>query len=304
MSQKLKNSVLTLVALNRKQYEYCDFFVRNLLRDYNISSIRSKKLSLFVKDYHFQCNNKNFIIIKNTIKVLSHKADIIIQKLENRRKKIIACDMDMTIINVETINLINDHLLNNNKIKHITEKAMNGSINFTDSLLSRTKMLKGIKEKKIKNLIRKIKINSGVKSVIRTMNFFGFHTILISGGYDAIANVIGNKVGFKEIRSNSLEIKNQTLTGNLNDKIIDKKGKLKYLKKSMSLLKVPKELTMSVGDGDNDLAMIEFAGLGVAWRAYPKVRKAADVSIGLNFKSLLYFQGYSDNEITFKLTKF
>jgi len=210
---------------------------------------------------------------------------------------LIACDMDMTIINLETINLINDNLLKNNQISKITEEAMSGNINFKKSIITRTKLLKGIKKEEIANLIKKIKINEGVESVIRTMNNYGYHTMLISGGYDLIANSIGKKVGFKEIRCNTLEVVNNILTGNLKNTILDKKEKLSCLKSAIKKLNINKDLTLAIGDGDNDIDMIKYSGLGVAWNAYEKVKFAADVSIGFNFKSLLYFQGYTDKEI-------
>ena len=205
--------------------------------------------------------------------------------------------MDMTIINVETIDLINDNLLKNNQIPYITKDAMSGNISFRQSIITRTKLLKGIKKVEIINLIKKIKINEGVKSVIRTMNNYGHHTMLISGGYDLIANSIGKKVGFKEIRCNTLEFANNHLTGNLENTILDKKGKLFHLKRSIKKLNIKKEFTLAVGDGDNDIDMIKYSGLGVAWNAYEKVSLAADVSMGFSFKSLLYFQGYTDKEI-------
>jgi phosphoserine phosphatase len=205
--------------------------------------------------------------------------------------------MDMTIINVETINLINDNLLKNNQISNITKEAMRGNISFGKSIITRTQLLKGIKKEEITHLIKKIKINNGVQSVIRTMNNYGHHTMLISGGYDLIAKSIGKKVGFKEIRCNTLEVINNQLTGNLENTILDKKGKLSYLKSSIKKLNIKKDFTLAVGDGDNDIDMIKHSGLGVAWNAYEKVRIAADVSIGFSFKSLLYFQGFSDKEI-------
>ena len=129
------------------------------------------------------------------------------------------------------------------------------------------------------------------------MNNHGHHTMLISGGYNLIANSIGKKVGFKEIRCNALEVVNNQLTGNLENTILDKKGKLFYLKNSIKILNIKKNLTLAVGDGDNDIDMIKHSGLGVAWIAYEKVNLAADVSIGFSFKSLLYFQVFTDKEI-------
>jgi phosphoserine phosphatase len=235
--------------------------------------------------------------MRKKIYSLNEKADLLMQRVKYRKKKLIACDMDMTIINVETINLINDNLLKNNQISNITKDAMSGNISFGKSIITRTKLLKGIKKEEITNLIKKIKINDGVESVIRTMNSYGHHTMLISGGYDLIANSIGKKVGFKEIRCNTLELANNHLTGKLGNKILDKKGKLFHLKNSIKKLNLKKNCTLAVGDGDNDIDMIKYSGLGVAWNAYEKVRLAADVSIEFSFKSLLYFQGYTDKEI-------
>ncbi|MEC8100551.1 MAG: phosphoserine phosphatase SerB, partial [Pseudomonadota bacterium] len=263
-----------------------------------ISVSNSKNLSDLVLDIYFTCTLEDFDFTKKKIYSLNKKADLLMQMVKHRKKKLIACDMDMTIINLETINLINDNLLKNNQIAKITKEAMSGNINFKNSIITRTKLLKGIKKVEIVNLIKKIKINKGVKSVIRTMNNYGYHTMLISGGYDLIANSIGKKAGFKEIRCNTLEIVNNQLTGNLKNTILDKKEKLFCLKSTIKKLNIKKDLTLAVGDGDNDIDMIKYSGLGVAWNAYEKVRFAADVSISFNFKSLLYFQGYTEKEIS------
>ena len=297
MSHKCFQFVLTLVATNEKNYKNCIAFIQNTFNDREVSVSHSKNLSDLVLDIYFACNLDDFNFMRKKIYSLNKKADLLMQKVKYRKKKLIACDMDMTIINVETIDLINDNLLKNNQISNITKNAMSGNISFGKSIIIRTKLLKGIKRLEIINLINKININEGVESVIRTMNSFGHHTILISGGYDLIANIIGKKVGFKEIRCNTLEVVNNQLTGNLKNTILDKKGKLFYLKSSIKKLNIKKDLTLAVGDGDNDIDMIKYSGLGVAWNAYKKVKLAADVSIKFSFKSLLYFQGYTDKEI-------
>ena len=297
MSYKYFQFVLTLVATNEKNYKDCVAFIHNVFNERKVLVSQSKNLSNLVLDIYFTCYLEDFNFMKKKIYNLNNKADLLMQRVKYRKKKLIACDMDMTIINVETINLINENLLKNNKISNITEDAMSGKISFRKSIITRTNLLKGIKKEDITNLINKIKINEGVESVIKTMNNHGHHTMLISGGYNLIANSIGKKVGFKEIRCNALEVVNNQLTGNLENTILDKKGKLFYLKNSIKKLNIKKNLTLAVGDGDNDIDMIKYSGLGIAWNAYEKVRLAADVSIGFNFKSLLYFQGFTDNEI-------
>ena len=297
MSYKCFQFVLTLVATNEKNYKDCIAFIQNIFNEREVSVSQSKNLSNLVLDIYFTCYLEDFNFMRKKIYSLNKKADLLMQRVKYRKKKLIACDMDMTIINVETINLINDNLLKNNQISNITKDAMSGNISFGKSIITRTKLLKGIKKVEITNLIKKIKINEGVESVIRTMNNYGHHTMLISGGYDLIANSIGKKIGFKEIRCNTLEVVNNQLTGNLENTILDKKGKLFHLKSSIKKLNIKKDLTLAVGDGDNDIDMIKYSGLGVAWNAYEKVKLAADVSIGFSFKSLLYFQGYTDKEI-------
>ena len=297
MSYKCFQFVLTLVATNKRNYKDCKAFIQNVFNERKISVSQSKNLSNFVLDIYFTCYLEDFNFMRKKVYSLNKKADLLMQRVKYRKKKLIACDMDMTVINVETINLINENLLKNNKISNITEDAMSGNISFRKSIITRTKLLKGIKKEEITNLIKKIKINEGVESVIKTMNNYGHHTMLISGGYDLIANTIGKKIGFKEIRCNTLEIVNDKLTGNLKNVILDKKGKLSHVQNTIKKLNIKKILTLAVGDGDNDIDMIKYSGLGIAWNAYEQVRSVADVSIGLNFKSLLYFQGYTDEEI-------
>ena len=297
MHHKSFSFVLTLVTTNLRNYKDCIKFIEYIFNKKKIVIARSKNLSKFALDIYFTCNILDFNLMKKEIYSLNEKADLLMQTVKYRKKKLIACDMDMTIINVETINLINENLLKNNRISNITKDAMSGNINFRDSIIARTRLLKGIHETEIIKLIKYIKVNKGVKNVIETMNNYGHHTMLISGGYDLIANELGKKIGFKEIRCNTLEVVNNKLTGNLQNSILDKEGKLLQIKNTIKSKNISRKLTLSVGDGDNDIDMIKFCGLGVAWNAYKKVRQVADTSIGLNFKSLLYFQGYSDKDI-------
>ena len=297
MHHKYFSFVLTLVATNKKNYKDCIGFIKNVFNEKKTPISELKNLSNFAVDIYFTCNLINFNFMKKKIYSLNKKADLLMQHVKDRKKQLIACDMDMTIINVETVNLINENLLKNTQISSITEDAMSGNINFKESIIARTKLLKGINKIEILNLIKKIKINEGVESVIRTMNNYGYHTMLISGGYDLIVNSIGKKIGFKEIRCNTLELIDDKLTGSLKNTILDKKGKLFHLRNAIKEKNIKKNLTLAIGDGDNDIEMIKFSSLGIAWNAYEKVKLAADVSIGISFKSLLYFQGYSDSEI-------
>jgi len=294
--------VLTLVTDNEKSYNHKKKKIQEIFTKYKIELINSKRLTENVIDYLFETNTSTFLKIKDDIAIINVPDEIIfLQKSKTRRKKIIVCDMDMTVINLETINLIGTKILRSNKLTELTRKAMNGEISFKKSILQRTKMLKGINKNEVLNLIKYIKITPGVKSVIRTMNKFGYHTMLVSGGYNILADVIAKQIGFKETICNSLELKNNIITGNLINKIIDKESKFQILKKNIKKLNLVREESLAVGDGDNDIDMIKYAGLGIAWKAYPKVKRVANLSLNKRFKSILYLQGYTDEEITNKL---
>ena len=232
MSYNTISLVLTLVTDNEKSYNHKKKKIQEIFTKYKIELISSKKLTKNVIDYSFKASTNTYLKIKDEIAIINVPNGIIfLQKSKTRKKKIIVCDMDMTVINLETINLIGTKILRSNKLTELTRKAMSGEISFKKSIIQRTKMLKGINKNEVLNLIKYIKITPGVKSVIRTMNKFGYHTMLVSGGYNILADVIAKQIGFKETICNSLELKNNIITGNLINKIIDKESKFQILKK-------------------------------------------------------------------------
>ena len=298
MNEKKFTAVITLVSINQLCYTSDNNYIAYLIKKYNIKIFKTNKLSKFVKDFFFKVDLPTFKKIKIDCKShLSKGSDICIQENKYRKKKVIACDMDKTVINIETIDLIGEKILHNNKIAELTKKAMSGGINYSSSIIQRTKILKGISINEIKQTAKYIKLTKDVDVVIKTLNKNGCHTMLISGGYQIFADIIGKKIGFKEIISNIPVCNNGVLTGVLKGSIVDGKGKLSYLKKRIKNLKAKKLETIAVGDGQNDIDMIKYASLGVAWNGFPKVKKVADVLANYDFKSILYFQGYSDKDI-------
>ena len=299
MKKNLILIVLTLVCKNKEILKKYNNLITDILSNYNIKIERISKLAPFVEDFFFNTDQKS--IIKKLNKIFSKSdfvdVDICVQEEKIREKRIIACDMDMTAIKEETINILGEKVFKDNKIKLLTKKAMLGEIKFSDSITLRTKMFQGIKKSKITNILKEINITPGVKTVIKTMNHYGCHTMLITGGYDLIAKHVAKKIGFKEVISNSLIFKNNLITGELGNEIIDKEKKLKFFKKSIYKRGIKKNRTLAIGDGDNDLKMIKHASLGIAWRAYPKVRIAADITLENDFESILYFQGYNKTKI-------
>ena len=298
MKQKSFIAVITLVSINEFCYASDKKYIDTIIKKYNIKTLKVNKLSEYVIDIFFKVDLHTFKKLQLDFKLFAFKgSDVCIQESRFRKKKIIACDMDKTVIKVETIDLIGDEILKDKEITKITNKAMSGEVSFNNSIIQRTQLLKGLSIKKIKEVAKYIELTKNVDVVIKTMNKNNTHTMLISGGYEIFANIIGKKVGFKEIISNKPDSKDGILNGHLKGNIVDGKGKLYYLKKRIAQLNLKKVDSLAIGDGQNDIEMIRYAGIGIAWKGFPKVRSAADVVVNHNFKSILYFQGYSDLEI-------
>ena len=175
MKKKSFMLVLTLASNEKILFKKYNNLIAEFLNNNNISLEGCKKLAPFVKDYYFSVNNKNFINKINNIfnKKKFSEVDICVQEKKYRKKKIIACDMDMTAIKEETLNIIGERVLNNDLIKNLTTQAMSGKIKFQEAIILRTKMLQGIKKSKIVDILKDISFTPGIKSVIKTMNHNG-----------------------------------------------------------------------------------------------------------------------------------
>ena len=298
MKQKSFTAVITLVSINQNCYTSDKNNIYSIIKKKNIEVLKTNKLSKYVIDIFFIVDLQTFKKLKLNFKLFLFKgSDVCIQESRFRKKKVIACDMDKTVIKIETIDLIGEKILKNNEISEITKKAMSGGVGYSNSIIQRTQILKGLSVKKIKKMAKYIELTKNVDTVIKTMNRNNTHTMLISGGYEIFANIVGKKIGFKEVISNKPDDNNGILNGHLKGTIIDGKGKLNYLKKRIAQLNLKKDESLAIGDGQNDIEMIRYAGLGIAWKGFPKVKKVADVLANHNFKSILYFQGYSDKDI-------
>jgi phosphoserine phosphatase len=225
--------------------------------------------------------------------------DYYVQLNENRRKKLLISDMDSTIINQECLDELADYIGIKDKIAAITERAMNGEIDFKDALRERITMLKDLPEKALQETYdNKITLMSGARELVNTMKANGARTVLVSGGFTFFTERVANSVGFAFNEANILEIENSKLTGRAREPILNSVAKLNALHFHADELCINLRDTIAVGDGANDLPMLKEAGIGVAYRAKPKVRAETSARIDTtDLKSLLYLQGYSDKEI-------
>ena len=224
--------------------------------------------------------------------------DIAVQPSENRRKKLLISDMDSTMITVECIDELAGYAGIKDQIAEVTERAMRGELDFEEALRSRVALLKDLKTAAIQQCLdEKIKLMPGARTLVRTMNKLGARTILVSGGFTKFADPVANAIGFEEYHANVLDEKSGLLTGALAGEIVDASRKAEILRSAVKAGRLAMADTLAVGDGANDIPMIELAGLGVAYHAKLKAAQAADAAIRHNdLTALLYIQGISRAE--------
>jgi phosphoserine phosphatase len=219
---------------------------------------------------------------------------------DDRRKKLLIADMDSTIINVECLDELADMAGLKPQIAAITERAMRGELEFESALRERVGMLKGLGLDALeRTYAERVRLSPGAKSLLATMRANGAHTMLVSGGFGYFTQRVAEAAGFHVERGNTLLDDGTHLTGEVGTPILGREAKLAALEEAVAAQGISFAQALAVGDGANDLAMIQKAGLGVAYHAKPVVAAAAGAAIQHNdLTALLYLQGYTDAEIT------
>ncbi|PHP67548.1 phosphoserine phosphatase SerB [Zhengella mangrovi] len=220
--------------------------------------------------------------------------DIVVQEAEARRKKILLADMDSTMIQQECIDELAEEAGIKKHIADITERAMNGEIEFEPALRERVSLLKGLPHTIIEHVVNtRITLTPGGKELIATMKANGAYTVLVSGGFTAFTSRVARMVGFDEHRANLLLEEDGRLSGAVAEPILGKQAKLDALEETARRLNLTPRDAIVVGDGANDLAMILNAGSGVALHAKRSVAAQAAMRIDHgDLTALLYIQGY------------
>lgn len=227
-------------------------------------------------------------------------ADVYTQLAGNaRRKKLLISDMDSTIIEQECIDELAGEVGLKGHVAEITERAMRGELDFESALRERVGLLKGLEEAALGRVLAgRITLMSGARELVQTMRSDGALCLLVSGGFTYFTSHIREKVGFHEDSANLLHIENGKLTGTVQEPILGKEAKKQALEAALKRLGLKADAALAIGDGANDLPMIEAAGLGIAYRAKPKVQAAAGARINHgDLRTALYYQGYKDAEI-------
>jgi len=220
--------------------------------------------------------------------------DVAVQETEIRRKKFLIADMDSTMIGQECIDELAAEVGLKEKVSGITARAMNGEIAFEPALIERVALLKGLPASVIGEVIaRRITLTPGGRELIATMKSKGHYTALVSGGFTAFTGPIAGKLGFHENRANVLLEENGLLTGDVARPILGKQAKVDALIDICERLGISTADAIAVGDGANDLGMLQLAGSGVALHAKPVVAEQAKIRIDHgDLTALLYLQGY------------
>ncbi|HWA43603.1 MAG TPA: phosphoserine phosphatase SerB [Hypericibacter adhaerens] len=223
--------------------------------------------------------------------------DLAAQPAQNRRKKLLVADMESTIITRELLNELAAMTGLGSRIIPITERSMRGEIDFAQSLRERVALLKGLSASLLDRVADLIEPTPGARALVQTMRAHGAYTALVSGGFDRFTRLAAELVGMDEDRANHLVIEGGTLAGRVTEPILDPAAKKSSLLEIADARGIGAGEAAAVGDGANDIPMLQAAGLGVAFRGKPAVAAAAKFRLDhADLTGLLYLQGYHANE--------
>ncbi len=228
------------------------------------------------------------------------RVDMVVQRAEGRKKRLLIADMDSTMIRQECIDELADEAGVGAQVADITARAMNAELDFEGALRERVGLLRGLPESVIGQVLRdRITLMPGGKVLLATMKANGAYAALVSGGFTAFTSAVAATLGFDETRANTLHIEGGKLAGTVAEPILGKEAKLEALNEITARLGITPGQAIAVGDGANDLPMLQAAGTGVALHAKPRVQAECEVRVNHgDLTALLYLQGYSRGDFS------
>ena len=239
--------------------------------------------------------NASFMQISGDLDV-----DIAFQEdnMYRRNRRLVCFDMDSTLIQTEVIDELAELAGVGEQVRAITESAMNGEIDFSESFKKRMALLEGLSEEVLQNVAENLPITKGAHRLMKALKYYGYKTAILSGGFTYFGEYLQKELGIDYVYANQLEIIDGKLTGKYLGEIVDGQKKAEYLKAIAEREGIHINQTIAVGDGANDLPMLNLAGLGIAFHAKPKVKESASTSISsLGLDGILYLLGYHDRHI-------
>jgi phosphoserine phosphatase len=218
--------------------------------------------------------------------------------LEARGQYLVVLDVDSTLIQEEVVDLLGELAGVGSQVSEITRAAMNGELDFAQSLMARVALLAGSPANLLDQVREMVTLTPGARTLCRTLNRLGYRIVLVSGGFTNVIEPIAKDLGVSAFRANTLEIIDGKLTGKLVGPIIDREGKRQALIDFATEFNIPNRRTIAIGDGANDIDMISEAGLGVAFNAKLALRESADTTVNVPYlDSVLYLLGITRDEI-------
>lgn len=230
----------------------------------------------------------------------THAIDISIQRLslERRAKRLVVLDMDSTLIADEVIDLLAEEAGVAEEVTDITARAMAGELDFATALADRVALLAGLSIERVEAVRDRIRLTPGARTFIRTLHRLGFKTAVVSGGFTIFTDWVAERLGLDHAHSNTLEIVDGRLTGRVLGPVVDSARKAELLREIAAAERIPLEQVVAVGDGANDLEMLDAAGLGIAFNAKQVVQDAAHTSLNVPYlDAILFFLGIRRAEV-------
>lgn len=234
------------------------------------------------------------------VEAAAHGIDVAVQpaNLLRRGTRLIVMDVDSTLIQGEVIEMLAEHAGYADEVAAVTEAAMRGEIDFEESLRNRVALLEGVPATAIDEVYAAIQLAPGARTLVRTLGRLGYRFAIVSGGFSQITDRLAADLGIHFSRANELEIVDGHLTGRVVGPVVDRAGKAAALREFAAEIGVPEASTIAIGDGANDLDMLNAAGLGIAYNAKPMVRDAADTAVNVPYlDTIMYLLGISREEI-------
>ncbi|HET9841520.1 MAG TPA: phosphoserine phosphatase SerB [Nocardioides sp.] len=235
-----------------------------------------------------------------SVEAAAQGVDLAVQpsSLLRRAMRLIVIDVDSTLIQGEVIELLAAHSGHRDEVTRITERAMRGELDFEESLRERVALLKGIPASALDEVYDALVLAPGARTLVRILRRLGYRFALVSGGFSQITNRLAEDLGIHYSRANDLEIVDGLLSGRIIGDVVDRAGKADALRSFAEQVGVPVESVVAIGDGANDLDMLEVAGLGIAYNAKALVQEAADTTVNVPYlDAIMYLLGISREEI-------
>ncbi|PYV50976.1 MAG: phosphoserine phosphatase SerB [Acidobacteria bacterium] len=240
--------------------------------------------------------------LRATLMDLTHRFEIDIafqrESIYRRNRRLVAFDMDSTLIQAEVIDELAKLHGVGEQVSAITSAAMRGELDFKQSLTRRVGLLRGLPSPRLQGLLHSIPLADGAERLISTLKLLGYKTAILSGGFNFFGKHLQARLGIDYVFANDLEIANDELTGRLASEIVDGKKKAELLQSIAQRENISLDQVVAVGDGANDLPMLNMAGMGIAFHAKPLVRESANHAVShLGLDSILYLLGVRDRDL-------